>query len=126
MGWSRLRWMEPGPGCAPGLPVEPAEGNVPPLLQLAQVKLCEGHRDLSAPAGTKAHTHTLLQLSTEGLQHVVGLGKARKFSAENSVDWTLLTATSQKKPSVSTAACPFFVVAIESQHFCRDLHFQTF
>lgn len=93
---------------------------MPALLQLTQVKLCKRHRDLSAPAGTKAHT--LLQLSTEGLQHVVGLGKARKFSAENSVDWTLLTATSQKMPSVATATCSFFVVAIESQHFCRDLH----
>lgn len=58
----------------------------------------------------------------------VGLGKARKFSAENSVDWILLNSVDwilldlKKIPSVATATCPFFVVAIENQHFCRDLH----
>lgn len=83
---------------------------------------CANATETSQLQRAQRHTHTLLQLSTEGLQHVVGLGKARKFSAENSVDWTLLTATSQKMPSVATATCPFFAVAIESQHFCRDLH----
>lgn len=48
------------------------------------------------------HTHTAA--------FSMGLGKARRFSAENSVDCTLLTATSQKIPSVATATCPFFVV----------------
>lgn len=52
----------------------------------------------------------------------MGLGKAKKFSADNSVDWTLSTATSQKIPSVTTATYLFFVVAMESQYFCRNLH----
>lgn len=112
---------EHGPGCAPGAAHGSSTGGMCWLPAAAgtgeAVQMPESPPELQQ---AQRHTHCCSSPCRD-CSVSMGLGKARKFSAEHSGGWTFLTATSQKIP-VATATYPFFVVAIESQRFCRYLH----
>lgn len=106
-------------GCAPGCPWIQHGGNVLAPCCSWHRWICKCHWDLPSPSRHHG-THAAAVLRAEIAACPWGWARQRNFQL--TVDWTLLTATSQKIPSVTTATYLFFVVAVESQYFYRNLH----
>lgn len=99
---------ERGPGCAPGAAYGSKGVGMCPLPAAADTGEAVQTPEKCAQL-QQAQRHTLLQFSMEGLQCVhgdnVGLGKARKFSSENSVDWTLFNSYISKNVISKNTFC---------------------
>lgn len=132
MGWSRLQmpWMETETASTaravlPGCPWIRQRRNVPdPHCSWHRWSCANVRETATAPAGTEAHTHTAAVFHGGIAACPWGWGRRGNFQPE--IQWigrsASLKISSQKVPSFTTATCLVFVVAIESQRFCRCLH----
>lgn len=109
----------------PGLPMDPAEWEcASSLLQLAQVKLCKCQRDLHISSRHKG-THTAAVF--HGGDCSVSMGWGRQGNFQLKIRWIGHSEQLHVKKYLllQLLLVHFFVVAIESQHFCRYLHSKT-